>query len=194
VKTEVRHQGRLDWSLVTISALEIGSASSWIILVSEQKSDSQGRTVDGTTDPEETRLIAELTDCHQVSRAKQEALSNPGSSVLAGGSEHKELVKAAEIGKAKEETVRVKLKAHRRAKLRKRDFNDLIGLRAAVNDLEVEIHEIFLDNDSYREHLTHSPEATTVYQQHFGRLLTIREKIARLKLVMDSVDGNPDIS
>jgi hypothetical protein len=137
--------------------------------MSEQKSDSQGRTVDGTTDPEETRLIAELTDCHQVSRAKQEALSNPRSSALAGGSEHKELVKAAEIGKAKEETVRVELKAHRRAKLRKRDLNDLIGLSAAVNDLEVEIHEIFLDNDSYREHLTHSPEATTAQTRAFRR-------------------------
>jgi hypothetical protein len=158
------------------------------------KLDSQGRTVDGTTDTEETRLIAELTDCHQVSRAKQEALSNPRRSVLAGGSEHNELIKAAEIGKAREETARVKLKAHRRAKLRRRDLNDLIGFRTAVNDLAGEIDAIFSDNDSYREHLTHSPEATAVYHQHSRRLLTIREKLARLKLVMASVDGKPDSS
>jgi hypothetical protein len=70
----------------------------------------------------------------------------------------------------------------------------LIGLRAAVNDLEEEIDAIFVDNDVYREHLEHSPEATAVYQQHSRRLLTIREKLDRLKLVMNSVDGNPDMS
>jgi hypothetical protein len=70
----------------------------------------------------------------------------------------------------------------------------LIGLRAAVNGLGEEIDAIFLDNNLYREHLEHGPEAITGYRQHSKRLLTIREKLARLKFVMNSIDGNPDMS
>jgi hypothetical protein len=160
--------------------------------LTEEKGDAQSRTVEQTNDMAQAHLIAELKKCHLDSRAMQEALSHPQQTVLVGGYDHKELVKAVEVAKSKENTARLKLRTYRRAKLRKRDLRDLIGLRAAVHDLAGEIHAIFLDNDSYREHLTHSPEATGVYQQHARRLLTIREKLVRLKLVMDSVDGNPD--
>jgi hypothetical protein len=141
----------------------------------------------GTVGTTETLLLAELGDCCRVTREKQKALSSPQRSVLVGSSYYEGLVKAAEIVKNNEETVRVKLKAYRRAKLRKKDLNDLIGLRIAVNDIEAEIDAIFSDNDLYREHLTHSPEATIVYQQHLRRLLTIRDKITSLKGVTDSI-------
>jgi hypothetical protein len=102
-------------------------------------------------------------------------------------------VKTAEAAQAKVETVKVKLKDYRRAKLRKKDRHDLSGLRIGLNDLAGEFEGIFCDNDLYREHFEHSAEATTVYQQHWTRLQTIREKLGRLKLVMNSVDGNADL-
>jgi hypothetical protein len=158
--------------------------------LTEKKADAQNRTVAGANDIAVTHLIAELKECHLDRREMQEALSHPQRTVLVGGSDHKELVKAVEVGKAKENTARLKLRMYRRAKLRKRDFKDLIGLRADVHDLAGEIHAIFLDNDLYRQHLTHTPEATTLYQQHARRLLTIREKLARLKLAMDFDTAN----
>ena len=93
--------------------------------MSEPKLDSQGRTVDGTTDTEETRLIADVANCHQESLAKQDALFHPRQSILLDG--YRELLKAAESGKAKEETARVKLKAHRLAKLSKKDLHTIHG-------------------------------------------------------------------
>jgi hypothetical protein len=150
--------------------------------MSEQELDSMGRTVKGTTDTAEIRLIAELTDCHQDSLSKQYAVSHPPESVLPGG--HKELVKTAEAAQAKVETVKVKLKNYRRAKLRRKDRHDLSGLRIGLNDLAEEFEAIFCDNDLYREHSEHSAEATTVYQQNWIRLQTIREKLGRLKVVM----------
>jgi hypothetical protein len=35
---------------------------------------------------------------------------------------------------------------------------------------------------------------TQLIQQRHGRLQMIREKLARVKLVMDSVDGNPSLT
>jgi hypothetical protein len=143
-------------------------------------------------DTTEIRLIAELKDCHQDSLAKKNALSHPRQSVMID--DYAELVKAAENGKLKEQAVRGKLRAHRRAKLRKKDFHDLRGLRVALNDLEGELDSIFSDNDLYREQFEHSSEATIDYQQHWRRLRTIREQLGRLKLVMNAVDGSPDMS
>jgi hypothetical protein len=159
--------------------------------MSEQELDFLGRTVKGTPDPAEIRLIAELKDCHEDSLSKRHAVSHPPQSVLADG--HKELVQTAEAAQAKVETVKVKLKDYRRAKLRKKDRHDLSGLRIGLNDLAGEFEGIFCDNDLYRERFEHSAEATTVYQQHWTRLQTIREKLGRLKLVMNSVDGNADL-
>ena len=104
---------------------------------------------------------------------------------------YRELVIAAEIGQSKAEAVSVKLKGYRRAELRKRDLHDLSDLRVAVNTLAEEINAITHADDLYREHWGHSPEVKGVDQQRHVRLQMIRDKLARLKLVMDSVDGNP---
>lgn len=92
--------------------------------MSEQQLDSLGRTIVVSPDNAGTRLIA----------------GQPRQSDLPDG--YRELVKAAEIGQAKAMTVNVKLKAHRRAKLRKKDLHDLSDLRVAVNDLGEEIDAI----------------------------------------------------
>ena len=115
---------------------------------------------------------------------------SPRQSDLPDG--YRELVKAAEIGQAKAETVNVKLKAHRRAKLRKRDLHDLSDLRAVINDLAGEIDATTHADDLYRKHWGHSPEANAVYQQRRVRLQIIREKLAKLKLVMDIRRCQPD--
>ena len=151
--------------------------------MTKQKSASQGRTVDETIDIVEVCLIAELTDCQQDSLVKQDAVSHPRHSVLLDG--YKELVNAAATGKVKMDAARGKLDAHRRGKRRKKDFHDLSGLGVALNDLEGELDSLFSDNDLYRKQLEHSPEATIEYEQHWKRQLTIREKLAHLKLVMN---------
>jgi hypothetical protein len=102
----------------------IGAASLLRLYMSEQQLDSLGRTIAGPTDNAGTRLIA----------------GQPRQSDLPDG--YRELVKAAEIGQAKAVTVNVKLKAYRRAKLRKKDLHDLSDLRVAVNDLGGEIDAI----------------------------------------------------
>jgi hypothetical protein len=71
--------------LVTIRPLEIGTASEGGPEMSEQELDFLGRTVKGTPDPAEIRLIAELTDCHEDSLSKRHAFSHPPQSVLADG-------------------------------------------------------------------------------------------------------------
>jgi hypothetical protein len=91
------------------------------------------------------------------------------------------LVKAAEIGQAKAETVNFKLKAYRQAKLRKRDLHDLNKLHVAVNDLGEEIDAITHADDLYIEHWGHSQEANAVDQQRHICLRMIREKVAKLK-------------
>jgi hypothetical protein len=141
--------------------------------MSEQQLDSLGRTSVAHPDNAETRLTTE-----QSLRSGLPDL-------------YRELVTAAEIGQAKAETVNVKLKAYRRAKLRKRDLHDLSDLRVAVNDLAGEIDAIAHADDLFREHWGHSSEANAVDQQRHVRLRIIREKLSNLKLVMDSLDGNP---
>jgi hypothetical protein len=141
--------------------------------MSEQQLDSLGRTIVIHPDSAETRLITE------------QSLHSDLLDV------YRESVEAAEIGQAKAETVNIKLKAYRRAKLRKRDLHDLSDLRVAVNDLAGEIDAIAHADDLFREHWGHSSEANAVDQQRHIRLRIIREKLANLKLVMDSVDGNP---
>jgi hypothetical protein len=145
----------------------------WGLHMSEQRLDSLGQTIVGFPDDAGTSRIAE----------------QPLQSDLPDG--YRELVEAAEIGQAVAEAVNVKSKAHRRAKLRKRDLHDLSDLRTAVNDLAGEIDAITYADDSYSKHWGHSPEANAVDQQRHVRLQMIREKLAKLKLVMDSVDGNP---
>ena len=92
--------------------------------MSEQQMDSLGRTIVVPPDNAETHLTTE--------QSLRSALPDV----------YRELVKEAEIGQAKAETVNVKLKAYRRAKLRKRDLHDLSDLRVAVNDLGGEIDAI----------------------------------------------------
>ena len=141
--------------------------------MSEQQLDSPGRTIVVPPDNGETHLTTE----HSLHSALPDV--------------YRELVEEAEIGQAKAETVNVKLKAYRRAKLRKRDLHDLSDLRVAVNDLAGEIDAIAHADDLFREHWGHSSEANAVNQQRYVRLRIIREKLANLKLVIDSVDGNP---
>jgi hypothetical protein len=141
--------------------------------MSEQQLDSLGRTTVIHRNSTETRLITE------------QSLHSDLPDV------YRELVEAAEIGQAKAETVNIHLKTYRRAKLRRRDLHDLSDLRVAVNDLAGEIDAIAHADDLFREHWGHSSEANAVDQQRHVRLRIIREKIANLKLVMDSVDGNP---
>ena len=92
--------------------------------MSEQQMDSLGRTIVVPPDNAETHLTTE--------QSLRSALPDV----------YRELVKEAEIGQAKAETVNVKLKAYRRAKLRKRDLHDLSDLRVAVKDLAGEIDAI----------------------------------------------------
>lgn len=143
--------------------------------MSEERLDFLSRNTLVSPDSAEIRLIAE----------------QPRQSHLPDG--YREVVKAAESGQAEAETLNVKLKAYRRAKLRTRDLHDLSDLHVGVNDLAVEIDAITHADDLFREHLRHSPEANAVDQQRHVRLKIIREKLVKLKLVMDSVDGNPII-
>jgi ATP-dependent phosphoenolpyruvate carboxykinase len=77
--------------------------------------------VDGTSDTAETRLVADLTDCHEGCVATKDALVHPATEHSGRSPNNKKLVKAADIAadiaKAGEETVRARLRAHRRAKL-----------------------------------------------------------------------------
>jgi hypothetical protein len=140
--------------------------------MSEEHLDLLGRNTVVFPDNAVLRLIAE----------------QPRQSHLPNG--YREVVKAAESGQAKPETFNVRLK-DRRAKLRTRDLHDLSDLHVGVNDLAVEIDAITHADDLYREHWGHSPEANAVDQQRHVRLKMIHEKLVKLKLVMDSVDGNP---
>ena len=144
--------------------------------MSEKQLDSLGRTIVIPRDDAKARLTA----------------PHPQQSVLPD--RYTELVEAAEIGQAKAETVNVKLKAYRRAQLRERDLQHLSDLHVAVNDLAIEINAITHADDLFREHWGHSAEANAVDQQRQGRLQMIREKLATLKLVVDSADGNPSLT
>jgi chromosome segregation ATPase len=104
--------------------------------------------------------------------------------------EYRQLVKAAELVRGKVDAVRVRLRSLRTAKLRKKDSHDLHELQNALNGLAEEIDTITYDVEAANEHIP-SLEATTAYQERYRRLAIIREKLAELTLVMDSVDGKP---
>jgi hypothetical protein len=139
----------------------------------EQQLDSLGRLIVIPPNNAATRLSAE--------QSRQSDLPDG----------YRELVMAAEIGQSKAEAANVKLKGYRRAELRKRDLHDLSDLRVAVNALAGQIDAITHADDLYGEHWGHSPEVKAVGHQRHVRLQMIRDKLAKLKLVMDSVDGNP---
>lgn len=138
--------------------------------------------------PEEKRLIAKLSDCDQDRRATQSALSNAQHSVLPA--EYRQLAQAAELARGKVNAVRVRLRSLRAAKLRKKDSHDLHKLQNALNELAEEIDTITYASEAGKEQ-TPGPEATTAYRERYRRLESIREKLADLTLVMDSVDGKP---
>jgi DNA repair ATPase RecN len=138
--------------------------------------------------PEEKRLIAELTVCDQDRRATQFALSNPQHRVLMD--EYQQLTKAAELARGKVDAVRVRLASLRTAKLRNKDSHDLHKLQNALNSLAEEIDAITYAAEVGKEQ-TPSPEANVAYHERYRRLAIIREKLADLTLVMDSVGGKP---
>jgi hypothetical protein len=141
--------------------------------------------------PEEKRLIAELRDCDQDSLASQSALSHPQKSVLPDG--YQQLVKAAGIARAKVHAVRDRLRSLREAKLRRKDSHDLHKLHNRLNELGEEIDTITYAGEASKEQAP-SPEVTAARQKRHQRLEIIRERLAKLNSVMDSVDGSPDHS
>jgi chromosome segregation ATPase len=138
--------------------------------------------------PEEKCLIAELEDCNRDSLAAQSALSHPQHGVLMD--EYQQLAKAAELARGKVDAVRVRLRSLRTAKLRKKDSHDLHKLQNALNGIGEEIDTITYAGEAGKEQ-TPGPEAVAAYQERFRRLHTIREKLAELAHVMDSVDDKP---
>ena len=134
--------------------------------------------------PEEKRLIAELADCDWERRLTRSALAHPQHSVLAD--EYQQLTKAAEIAESKVDAARVRLRSLRTAKLRKKDSDDLLRLQRALTGFAEEIDAITYIAEADKEQ-TPSPAALAAYQKRFQRLQTIRDKLAELTLVMESV-------
>jgi chromosome segregation ATPase len=138
--------------------------------------------------PEEKRLIAELEDCDRDRLAAQSALSHLHRSVSVD--EYQQLAKAAELARGKVDAVRVRLRSLRTAKSRKKDSHDLHQLQNALNGLGEEMATITYAGEAGKEQ-TPGPEAVAAYEERYRRLETIREKLAELAHVMDSVDDNP---
>jgi len=95
--------------------------------------------------------------------------------------------KAAELAQGKVDAVRVRLRSLRTAKRRKKDSHDLHKLQNALNGLGEEMATITYAGETGKEQ-TPGPEAVAAYQERYRRLETIREKLAELAHVMDSVD------
>jgi chromosome segregation ATPase len=138
--------------------------------------------------PEEKRLIAELEDCDRDRLAAQSALSHLQQSVSMD--EYQQLAKAAELARGKVDAVRVRLRSLRTAKRRKKDSHDLHKLQNALNGLGEEMATITYAGEAGKEQ-TPGPEAVAAYEERYRRLETIREKLAELAHVMDSVDDKP---
>jgi DNA repair ATPase RecN len=138
--------------------------------------------------PEEKRLIAELTGCDQERIAAQSALSSPKQSVLIDGYQH--LAKTAELARRKVDAVRVRLASLRTAKCRKKDSHDLHKLQNALHELAEEVDTITYAAEVCKEQ-TQSPGTIAAHCERYQRLETIRDKLAELTLVMESVDSKP---
>jgi predicted nucleic acid-binding Zn-ribbon protein len=140
--------------------------------------------------PEEKRLIAELIVCDQERLATQFALSHLQRSVLVDG--YEQLAKAAEFARGKVDSVRVRLRSLRTAKLRQKDSHDLHKLQNALNELAEEIDTITYASEAGKEQIP-GPEAIAACQARYQRLEIIRDKLAGLAYVMDSVDDKPGL-
>ena len=138
--------------------------------------------------PEEKRLIDELRVCDQDRLATQSALSHPTRILLADG--YQQLAKAAELARLKVDAVRVRLRSLRTAKLRNKDSHDLHKLQNALNGFAEEIDTITYASEAGKEQ-TPGSVAIAACQARYCRLETIRDKLAELTCVMDSVDGKP---
>jgi chromosome segregation ATPase len=138
--------------------------------------------------PEEKRLIAELKDCNQDSLAAQSALTDPQHFVFPD--EYRQLAQAAELARGKVDAVRVRLRSLRLAKRRKKDSHHVHELQDALNQLAEEIDTITYAGEVGKEQAP-SLEVSAAYQERFQRLEKIRNKLAELTLVMDSVDDKP---
>jgi DNA repair exonuclease SbcCD ATPase subunit len=138
--------------------------------------------------PEEQRLIVELKDCDESRRVTAFALSHPQHSLQID--DYEQLVKVAELARARVGAVRVRLRSLRTAKLRKKDSHDLHQLQNALNGLAQEIDTITYASEAAKEH-TPSSEESAAYRERYRRLDAIRDKLTELTLVMVSVDGNP---
>jgi hypothetical protein len=140
--------------------------------------------------PEEKRLIAELRVRDQERLATQFALSRPQLSILVDG--YQQLAKAAELARSKVDAVRVRLRSLRTAKLRQKDSHDLHKLQNALNELAEEIDTIAYASEAGKEQIP-GPAAIAACQARYQRLEIIRDKLAGLAYVMDSVDGKPGL-
>jgi len=138
--------------------------------------------------PEEKRLIAELRDRDQERTAAQSALFGPQRSVLVDG--YRQLAKTAEVAREKVDAVQVRLASLRTAKRRKKDSHDLHKLQNALNELAEEIDTITYAAEVCKEQ-TQGPAAIAAYHERYQRLETIRETLAELTHVMESVDSRP---
>jgi chromosome segregation ATPase len=138
--------------------------------------------------PEEKRLIVELRGCDQERIAAQAALSNPQESVLIDG--FRQLAKAAELARGRVDAVQVRLRSLRTAKRRKKDSDTLHKLQNALNGLAEEIDTITYAGEVYKEQ-AQGPEVIAAHHERYQRLETIREKLAELTLVMESVKSWP---
>jgi hypothetical protein len=134
--------------------------------------------------PEEKRLLAELEGCDRERHLTRSALDHPQHSILNDG--YQLLTKAAEIAETKVDAVRVRLRSLRTAKLRKKDSDHLHQLRKGLTGFAEEIDAITYTDEAAKEQ-TPSPESISAYQKRFQRLETIRGKLAKLTLVMESV-------
>jgi DNA repair exonuclease SbcCD ATPase subunit len=113
-------------------------------------------------------------------------LSHPQHSVLID--EYRELAKAAELARGRVEAIRIRLRSLRTAKVRKKDSHDLHELQNSLNGLAEEIDTITYASETGKEQ-TPGSEANAAYQERYQRMETIREKLAELTLVMNSVRG-----
>jgi chromosome segregation ATPase len=138
--------------------------------------------------PEEERLLAELLARDQDRLEAQSALSHPQHILLVDA--YYQLAKAVDVARGRVDAVRVRLQSLRAAKLRKKDSQDLHRLQSALNALGEEIDTITYAAEAAKEQ-TPGPEANAAYQARYQRLEAIREKLAELTNVMDSVGSKP---
>jgi hypothetical protein len=138
--------------------------------------------------PAEKRLIAELKDCDQGKLAARSALTKPQHLVFP--EEHRKLTQAVELAEGKGDAVRVRLRALRAAKRRQKDSHDVHQLQNGLNKLGEEIDSITYADEVTKEQEP-SPDVTLARQERYCRLEMIRDKLAKLKSVMESFGRDP---